>query len=339
MGDTSTLINSILQGVGMDQRRAMAKAITLLESTRPDHRLQADELLTSLLPHTGNSFRIGLSGVPGVGKSTLIEALGLMLIAQGHKVAVLAIDPSSSISGGSILGDKTRMEQLSVHPNAFIRPSPSSGTLGGVAEKTRECMLVLEAAGYDIVIVETVGVGQSETAVANMTDMFVLMQLPNAGDDLQAIKKGVMELADLVLINKADLDPEAASRAQAFIRSAMQLLHGGHGHPSDKQPAHWTPDVLNSSALKGEGLQAFWTQVLSFKQLQLADGQWVSRRHAQSLSWMNDRIEAGLKQAFQANTEVSRMLPKLKADVLAGKVAASTAARQLLAAWYPSASQ
>jgi LAO/AO transport system kinase len=339
MGDTSTLINSILQGLGMDQRRAMAKAITLLESTRPDHRLQADELLTSLLPHTGNSFRIGLSGVPGVGKSTLIEALGLMLIAQGHKVAVLAIDPSSTVSGGSILGDKTRMEQLSVHPHAFIRPSPSSGTLGGVAEKTRECMLVLEAAGYDIVIVETVGVGQSETAVANMTDMFVLMQLPNAGDDLQAIKKGVMELADLVLINKADLDPEAASRAQAFIRSAMQLLHGGHGHPSDKQPAHWTPDVLNSSALKGEGLQAFWTQVLSFKQLQLADGQWVSRRHAQSLSWMNDRIEAGLKQAFQANTEVSRMLPKLKADVLAGKVAASTAARQLLAAWHPSASQ
>ena len=339
MGDTSTLINSILQGVGMDQRRAMAKAITLLESTRPDHRLQADELLTSLLPHTGNSFRIGLSGVPGVGKSTLIEALGLMLIAQGHKVAVLAIDPSSTVSGGSILGDKTRMEQLSVHPHAFIRPSPSSGTLGGVAEKTRECMLVLEAAGYDIVIVETVGVGQSETAVANMTDMFVLMQLPNAGDDLQAIKKGVMELADLVLINKADLDPEAASRAQAFIRSAMQLLHGGHGHPSDKQPAHWTPDVLNSSALKGEGLQAFWTQVLSFKQLQLADGQWVSRRHAQSLSWMNDRIEAGLKQAFQANTEVSRMLPKLKADVLAGKVAASTAARQLLAAWNTSAKQ
>ena len=339
MGDTSTLINSILHGQGMEQRRAMAKAITLLESTRPDHRLQADELLTNLLPHTGQSYRIGLSGVPGVGKSTLIETLGLMLIAQGHKVAVLAIDPSSSISGGSILGDKTRMEQLSVHPHAFIRPSPSSGTLGGVAEKTRECMLVLEAAGYDIVIVETVGVGQSETAVANMTDMFVLMQLPNAGDDLQAIKKGVMELADLVLINKADLDPEAASRAQAFIRSAMQLLHGGHGHPSDKQPAHWTPDVLNSSALKGEGLQAFWTQVLSFKQLQLADGQWVSRRHAQSLSWMNDRIEAGLKQAFQANTEVSRMLPGLKADVLAGKVAASTAARQLLAAWYPSASQ
>ena len=339
MGDTSTLINSILHGQGMEQRRAMAKAITLLESTRPDHRLQADELLTNLLPHTGQSYRIGLSGVPGVGKSTLIETLGLMLIAQGHKVAVLAIDPSSTVSGGSILGDKTRMEQLSVHPHAFIRPSPSSGTLGGVAEKTRECMLVLEAAGYDIVIVETVGVGQSETAVANMTDMFVLMQLPNAGDDLQAIKKGVMELADLVLINKADLDPEAASRAQAFIRSAMQLLRGGHGHHSDKQPVHWSPDVLNSSALQGVGVKEFWAQVLSFKQLQMADGQWVSRRQTQSLSWMNDRIDAGLKQAFQSSTEVSQMLPALKADVLAGKVAASTAARQLLAAWNTSANQ
>ena len=339
MGDTSTLINSILHGQGMEQRRAMAKAITLLESTRPDHRLQADELLTNLLPHTGQSYRIGLSGVPGVGKSTLIETLGLMLIAQGHKVAVLAIDPSSTVSGGSILGDKTRMEQLSVHPHAFIRPSPSSGTLGGVAEKTRECMLVLEAAGYDIVIVETVGVGQSETAVANMTDMFVLMQLPNAGDDLQAIKKGVMELADLVLINKADLDPEAASRAQAFIRSAMQLLRGGHGHHSDKQPVHWSPDVLNSSALQGVGVKEFWAQVLSFKQLQMADGQWVSRRQTQSLSWMNDRIAAGLKQAFQSNTEVSQMLPALKADVLSGKVAASTAARQLLAAWNTSATQ
>ena len=333
MGDSSTLVNSILQGQGMDQRRAMAKAITLLESTRPDHRFQADELLTNLLPHTGQSFRIGLSGVPGVGKSTLIETLGLWLIEQGHKVAVLAIDPSSTVSGGSILGDKTRMEHLSVHPHAFIRPSPSSGTLGGVAEKTRECMLVLEAAGYDIVIVETVGVGQSETAVANMTDMFVLMQLPNAGDDLQAIKKGVMELADLVLINKADLDPEAASRAQAFIRSAMQLLHGGQGHASDKAYSHWAPDVLNLSALQGDGLQDFWLKVLSFKQLQSADGQWLTRRQSQSLSWMNDRINAGLKQAFQANADVSKMLPALKADVLAGKVAASTAARQLLSVW------
>jgi len=333
MGDFSNLVESILRGQGMDQRRAMAKAITLLESTRTDHRVQADELLTSLLPHTGNSFRIGLSGVPGVGKSTLIETLGLSLIEKGHKVAVLAIDPSSTVSGGSILGDKTRMEHLSVHPQAFIRPSPSSGNLGGVAEKTRECMLVLEAAGYDIVIVETVGVGQSETAVANMTDMFVLMQLPNAGDDLQALKKGVMELADLVLINKTDLSPEAAIHAQAFIRSAMQLFHGQHGHHSDNQLAHWTPDVLNLSALRGEGLQAFWKQVLSFKQLQTADGQWMSRRQTQSLSWMSDRIDAGLKQAFHSNPDVSMMLPSLQADVLAGKVAASTAARQLLAVW------
>ena len=212
------------------QRRAMAKAITLLESTRADHRAQADDVLTAILPHTGQSIRVGISGVPGVGKSTLIEALGLHLIAQGHRVAVLAVDPSSSVSGGSILGDKTRMEHLSVHPQAFIRPSPSSGTLGGVAEKTRESIAVCEAAGYDVVIVETVGVGQSETAVARMTDMFVLMQLPNAGDDLQAIKKGVMELADLVVINKADIDAAAATRAQALITSSLRLL-GMHGNP------------------------------------------------------------------------------------------------------------
>ena len=195
--------SAILAESGSPQRRAIAKAITLLESTRADHRAQADALLTALLPHTGKSLRLGISGVPGVGKSTFIEALGLYLIGLGHRVAVLTIDPSSSVSGGSILGDKTRMEQLSVREEAYIRPSPSSGTLGGVAEKTREAMLVCEAAGYDIVIVETVGVGQSETAVHGMTDMFVLLQLPNAGDDLQAIKKGVMELADLVVINKA----------------------------------------------------------------------------------------------------------------------------------------
>ena len=186
----SPTVNELRSPTPVVQRRAMAKAITLLESTRADHRAQADALLTDLLPFTGQSIRLGISGVPGVGKSTFIEALGLHLIAQGHRVAVLAVDPSSSVSGGSILGDKTRMEQLSVHPQAFIRPSPASGTLGGVAEKTRECMLVCEAAGYDVVLVETVGVGQSETAVSGMTDMFCLLQLPNAGDDLQAIKKG-----------------------------------------------------------------------------------------------------------------------------------------------------
>ncbi len=224
------LLKGVLQGGAAAQRRAIAKAITLLESTRTDHRAQGDELLTALLPHTGQSFRLGISGVPGVGKSTFIEALGLFLIRQGHRVAVLTVDPSSTVSGGSILGDKTRMEQLSVNERAYIRPSPSGGTLGGVAEKTREAMLVCEAAGYDVVIVETVGVGQSEIAVAGMTDMFVLLQLPNAGDDLQAIKKGVMEIADLVVINKADIDPHAATRAQAQITSSLRLL-GMHGNP------------------------------------------------------------------------------------------------------------
>ncbi len=248
------LLQGLLQGTAPVQRRAMAKAITLLESTRADHRLQADELLTGLLPHTGKSFRLGISGVPGVGKSTFIEALGLYLIGQGHRVAVLAVDPSSTVSGGSILGDKTRMEHLSVHPDAYIRPSPSSGTLGGVAEKTREAMLVCEAAGYDVVIVETVGVGQSETAVANMTDMFCLLQLPNAGDDLQAIKKGVMEIADLVVINKADIDANAAMRAEAQITSALRLL-GMHGresvHPEDHasvrpEPSTVRPELVDS---------------------------------------------------------------------------------------------
>lgn len=247
----------IVGGDGPLQRRAMAKAITLLESTRADHRAQADELLTALLPHTGKAFRLGISGVPGVGKSTFIEALGLYLIAQGHRVAVLAVDPSSTVSGGSILGDKTRMEHLSVNERAYIRPSPSSGTLGGVAEKTREALLVCEAAGYDVVIIETVGVGQSETAVAGMTDMFVLMQLPNAGDDLQAIKKGVMEIADLVVINKADIDKNAATRAEAQITSSLRLL-SQHGNPENAHHDEtlWHPKVVQISALLGQGVDS-----------------------------------------------------------------------------------
>jgi LAO/AO transport system kinase len=318
---------------GAAQRRAIAKAITLLESTRADHRTQADELLTGLLPHTGKSFRLGISGVPGVGKSTFIEALGLHLIAQGHRVAVLAIDPSSSVSGGSILGDKTRMEHLSVHPQAYIRPSPSSGTLGGVAAKTRESMLVCEAAGYDIVIVETVGVGQSEIAVAGMTDMFVLLQLPNAGDDLQAIKKGVMELADLVVINKADLDADAATRAQAQVTSALRIL-GQHGHPdhAHHDKAQWHPEVLQLSALKGQGLENFWTTVQRFRQLQQDGGRLDARRRHQALDWMWERIESGLRQAFRQAPDVRALLPQLTQEVEHGRIAASTAARQLLAA-------
>jgi len=326
-------LQGIVSGHSVEQRRSVAKGITLLESTRADHRAQADELLTALLPFTGKSFRLGISGVPGVGKSTFIEALGLYLTAQGHRVAVLAVDPSSTVSGGSILGDKTRMELLSVHENAYIRPSPSSGTLGGVAEKTREAMLVCEAAGYDVVIVETVGVGQSETAVQGMTDMFVLMQLPNAGDDLQAIKKGVMELADLVVINKADIDPGAATRARAQISSSLRLL-GLHGNPEHMHhdAQIWHPQVMQLSALHAQGVDSFWSKVLEFKTLQTAHGQFEKRRRHQSLAWMWERIDAGLKQAFAQHPAVRNLLPQLTQDVLEGRMAASTAARNMLLA-------
>ncbi|MBB3182173.1 methylmalonyl Co-A mutase-associated GTPase MeaB [Variovorax sp. Sphag1AA] len=334
-------VESVVTSEGPAQRRAIAKTITLLESTRTDHRAQADELLTALLPHTGKSFRLGISGVPGVGKSTFIEALGLYLIGRGHRVAVLTIDPSSTVSGGSILGDKTRMEKLSVDERAYIRPSPSSGTLGGVAEKTREAMLVCEAAGYDIVIVETVGVGQSETAVSGMTDMFVLLQLPNAGDDLQAIKKGVMELADLVVINKADLDKDAATRAQAQITSALRLF-GHHGNPAHAHVVHaahgvatpeaqWQPKVIQLSALNGTGVDAFWEAVLEFKSLQTTNGRLATRREKQALAWMWERIDAGLKQAFRQHPAVRELLPQAIAQVAAGTLPASTAARNLLA--------
>jgi LAO/AO transport system kinase len=328
------LLEGLLHGDSAVQRRAMAKAITLLESTRDDHRALADELLTALLPHTGNSFRLGISGVPGVGKSTFIEALGLHLIGLGHRVAVLTIDPSSTVSGGSILGDKTRMELLSVNERAYIRPSPSSGTLGGVAEKTRESMLVCEASGYDVVIVETVGVGQSETAVANMTDMFVLMQLPNAGDDLQAIKKGVMELADLVVINKADIDANAAMRAQLQITSALQLLgmHGGAGH-AHRNTEVWHPQVVQLSALLNQGVDAFWSKVGDFQTLQQHTARASQRRQQQALSWMWERIDAGLKQNFRTQPRVQTLLPQLSQQVASGQLAASTAARQLLSAY------
>lgn len=327
----AALLEGIVRGSAPVQRRAMAKAITLLESTRSDHRLQADELLTALLPHTGRALRLGISGVPGVGKSTFIEALGLYLIAQGHRVAVLAVDPSSSVSGGSILGDKTRMEHLSVHEQAYIRPSPSSGTLGGVAEKTREAMLVCEAAGYDVVIVETVGVGQSETAVANMTDMFCLLQLPNAGDDLQAIKKGVMELADLVVINKADIDPDAAMRARAQITSSLRLLglHGQHDHTPHEVPL-WQPQVMQISALHGQGVDAFWQHVCTFRHAQTVHGRFEAKRQQQARAWMWERIEAGLKQRFRAHPAVRAALDTTTQQVLAGQMPASTAARQLL---------
>jgi LAO/AO transport system kinase len=253
-----------------------------------------------------------------VGKSTFIEALGLYLVEREHRVAVLAIDPSSSISGGSILGDKTRMERLSVHERAYIRPSPASGTLGGVAEKTREALLVCEAAGHDIVIVETVGVGQSETAVAGMTDIFVLLQLPNAGDDLQAIKKGVMELADLVVINKADIDAAASTRAQAQIASALRLLH------------REAPPVQQLSALNGEGLDEFWQAVCEWRARRQGSGELQQRRREQDRAWMWGLIEGGLRSRFRSHPQVKAALPDLAAEVEAGRVAPSVAARRLL---------
>ncbi len=325
------LVDEVLGPPGPAKRRAVARAITLIESTRTDDRARADEVLTALLPESGRSFRLGVSGVPGAGKSTFIEAVGLRLIARGHRVAVLAVDPSSSISGGSILGDKTRMDRLSTDERAFIRPSPSSGTLGGVADKTRESIVVVESAGHDVVIVETVGVGQSEIAVAAMTDMFVLLQLPDAGDDLQAIKKGVTELADLIVVNKADLDEAAATRARAQITSSLRLL-GLHGRSEDvpEDGAVWHPQVLQLSALTGQGLDAFLEEVARFRAAQAASGRLESRRRSQAESWMKERVEAGLRERFRAHPAVRAALPAATEDVRAGRVAASVAARQLL---------
>ncbi|MCX9155948.1 methylmalonyl Co-A mutase-associated GTPase MeaB [Niveibacterium sp. 24ML] len=303
-------------------RRALAKAITLAESTRADHRAQADAVLQAVLPRTGKALRLGISGVPGVGKSTFIEALGLWLIERGHRVAVLAVDPSSSVTGGSILGDKTRMEGLSQRIEAYIRPSPSSGSLGGVAERTREAMLLCEAAGFDVVIVETVGVGQSETTVAGMTDLFCLLQLPNAGDDLQAIKKGVIELADLIVINKADIDPNAAALAQGQIRSALTMLR--------PQNAAWTPPVLALSALRQEGVASFWETVERYRDTMQASGDFAAKRRTQAVAWMWALIESGLKARFDAHPAVRAALGALSEAVERGDTTPGAAAGELL---------
>ncbi len=320
------LLDGVLAAPGEAQRRAIAKAITLLESRRADHRARADALLTALPAPARPSFRLGVSGVPGVGKSTLIETLGLLLIGEGLRVAVLAVDPSSSVSGGSILGDKTRMERLSVDPAAFVRPSPSGGTLGGVATATREAMRVVEAAGYDVVVVETVGVGQSEAAVAGMTDMFLLLQLPNAGDDLQAIKKGVMELADLVVVNKADLDPAAAARAVGQIESALRLV-------ARRDDGVWKPRVMSTSALAADQVAAVWGVVQTFRTAQDQRGALQERRRGQGRAWLWERIDAGLRDAFRANAAVRAQLDDTLAAVDAGRLPVSVAARRLLGAF------
>ena len=320
------LLAAIRGEAGEAQRRAVAKAITLLESSRAEHRERADALLTALPEPQAPAFRIGISGVPGVGKSTFIEALGLHLVGLGSRVAVLAVDPSSSVSGGSILGDKTRMERLSVDPAAFVRPSPSRGSLGGVAAATREAIRVVEAAGYGVVIVETVGVGQSEAAVAGMTDCFVLLQLPNAGDDLQAIKKGVMELADLVVVNKADIDAAAAARALGQIESALHLAARRGG-------GVWAPKAMSISALDADSVATVWHAAQAFRDAQEASGGTAERRRTQALAWFWDRVDAGLRQAFRGHDAVRPVLEATLAAVDAGSLPATVAARRLLGAF------
>ena len=312
------LVDGLLAG----QRRSLAKAITLIESTRADHQQRAQRVLNALLPHTGNAIRIGISGVPGAGKSTFIEALGVWLIEQGKKLAVLAVDPSSTVSGGSILGDKTRMELLSQREEAFIRPSPSAGSLGGVAEKTREAMLLCEAAGYDVIIIETVGVGQSETTVAGMVDMFCLLQLPNAGDDLQAIKKGIVEIADLVVINKADIDKQATAVVRAQWRNALHML----------RPAspNWSPPVIALSALHKQGISDFWEQVEKYQAALKPTGEFAAKRQHQALAWLWQLIDSGLRQHFRQHHKIQDNLPALTRSVEAGQTTPAAAAYALL---------
>ncbi|HXX86408.1 MAG TPA: methylmalonyl Co-A mutase-associated GTPase MeaB [Casimicrobiaceae bacterium] len=315
-------VDSLAAGVRAGNRRALAKAITLIESRRADHRAEGEALLARLLPATGGALRMGISGAPGAGKSTFIEALGLTLVREGRRVAVLAVDPSSSRSGGSILGDKTRMEELSRHPNAFIRPSPSGGTLGGVAARTREAMLACEAAGFDVVIVETVGVGQSETAVAGMTDVFVLVQMPNAGDELQAIKRGIVELADVIVYNKVDIDPRAAQLAMGQMKQALSMLRPAAGG--------WRPPVVGVSAVRRDGIEAFWREVVRCRDTLAAGGELQAKRRRQSLDWMWALIDAGLREHFRSHPGVRAALPECEAQVEAGTLAPTAAARRLL---------
>ena len=317
-------VETLAAGVLAGERRTLARAITLIESSRREHQLQARALLEALLPHTGRSLRLGVSGAPGVGKSTLLEALGMHVAGQGRRLAVLTVDPSSAVSGGSILGDKTRMERLAQHPDAFIRPSPSGGAVGGVAENTREVMLLCEAAGYGVIMVETVGVGQSEVAVAGLVDMFVLLQLPHAGDELQALKKGIIELADMVVVNKADLGKDAAELAAAQVRNVLTLL-------APASP-HWAPPVLTASALTGAGVPELWNQVERFHEAMTASGELQARRRRQAVDWMWSLIDTELRARFRHHRAVRESLDRLTEAVRRGTVEPSAAARELLAA-------
>ena len=312
-----------IQGVLDNNRLQLARTITLVESTLVAHQEIARDVINELLPHTGNAVRIGITGVPGAGKSTFIESFGFMLAEQGHRVAVLAIDPSSTRSGGSILGDKTRMEQLAVHPNAFIRPSPSGGSLGGVARKTRETMLVCEAAGFDVIIVETVGVGQSETTVASMVDFFLVLQISGAGDELQGIKKGVLEVADAIVVNKADGDNiPRAKLAKKQYETALHLVN-----PTSP---NWMPPVMICSAVEKTGLQEIWDTIINHKKIMTSTGELQQKRREQAMSWMWFLVNEGLEIWFYQHPEVQSQLPELRKKVEDGAIAPTRAADELI---------
>lgn len=317
--DNEALARAVREG----NRRALAQAITLIESTRPDHRAAACDLLERLMPYSGGAIRLGISGVPGVGKSTFIEALGNHIVDAGHHVAVLTVDPSSAISGGSILGDKTRMETLSRRPEAYIRPSPAGKTLGGVTRRSREALILCEAAGFDVVIVETVGVGQSETRVADMTDMFVLLQLPGGGDELQGIKRGIMELADLILINKADDELQAlAGRTAADYKNALRLLH--------PRSANWKVEVRTCSARDHVGIAEVWETVLEHRKVFESSGELKTCRAKQARDWMWTEVSENLLTALQSDRRVREQIPLLEAAASEGRIPPTVAARQLL---------
>ncbi|MGO9630660.1 MAG: methylmalonyl Co-A mutase-associated GTPase MeaB [Xanthobacteraceae bacterium] len=315
-------VDKMARDIRAGDRTVLSRAITLIESKRTDHRRAAVALTQELLAATGKAVRVGITGAPGVGKSTTIDALGSMLTGEGHRVAVLAVDPSSQRTGGSILADKTRMARLAADMNAFIRPSPASGTLGGVAAKTRETMLLCEAAGYDVILVETVGVGQSEIAVADMTDFFLALMLPGAGDELQALKKGVVELADMIAINKADGDNIARAKAAAAeYRAALHIL-------SPRSP-NWSPPVVTYSALTGDGIAALWTHVLEHRQKLTASGELAARRGEQQVKWMWSMLEERLFAPLRSDRALKAALPRIEADVAAGRLAANAAAEQI----------
>lgn len=312
-----------IEGILKGDRVLLSRAITLVESTRPEHRQTAEQIIAGCLPHSGQSFRVGITGTPGVGKSTFIEAFGTFLTGMGYRIAVLAIDPSSQLSGGSILGDKTRMEQLGADPQAYIRPSPAGDSLGGVARKTRETIILCEAAGHDVILVETVGVGQSEMAVHRMTDFFLLLLLPGAGDELQGIKRGIVEMADLIAVNKADGEREAlAHEARQAYKNALHLF--------PPKESRWTPSAITCSAIHQRGIADIWDNMTEYRRITAENGYLNTRRASQSAHWLHETITAELLSRFRLHPAVSSALPDIEAAVRAGQLSPFAAAEVLL---------